>query len=415
MNKKRTELSRRAFMKGAAALAAAPSVIPASALGREGQAAPSERILMGAIGTGGRGCSLMNICKRTDPAVEFIAVCDIYEPRQQNGLKIAGEKARVFEDHRNLLELKEIDAVLIATPEHLHTPQLIDAVTAGKDVYVEKPMTHSVEEGVKAIQVVRQSKQIVQVGMQRRSAPMCLEAKKLVDEGVLGEVSLVRAQWFWNVGPLPKEAKLQGKFNWDLFLGPAPKRPFDSHRALQWNWYWDYSGGMVTGQGVHLLDLIQWFMNKGTPRSAAMEGDNYRVGGETPDVFSASYRYDGFTVSWILSYNNSFDNGWKVTFQGTKGTLVIGEPIFAEGETGYRIYKEPWRDVENRKPIHKSEEGLPTEPHIANWLDCLRTRKEPNAPVEVGHTSSAACHIAIAALRNGKTAKLDKDCTKLTV
>lgn len=415
MNRKRMDLSRRTFLKNAAALAAAPSILSASILGREGQTAPNDRIRMGIIGSGGRGCSLMKICKQTDPAVEFIAVADIYEPRQQNGLKIAGEKAKVFDDHRRLLEMKEIDAVIIATPEHLHTPQLIDAVEAGKDVYVEKPMTHSIEEGVKAIQVVRRSKQIVQVGMQRRSAPMCQEAKKLVDGGVLGDVTLVRAQWFWSVGPLAKQVKLQGKFNWEQFLGPAPKRPFDPNRALQWNWYWDYSGGMVTGQGVHLLDLIQWFMNKGTPLSAVMEGGNYKVGGETPDVFSASYHYDGFTASWILSYNNSFDNGWKVTFHGTKGTLVIGEPIFAEGETGYRIYREPWRDVPNRTPIHKSEEGLPTEPHITNWLDCLRSRKEPNAPVEVGHTSSAACHIAIAAYRNGAVAKLDKDCTKLTV
>jgi len=405
--------NRRWFLSKAGAAGA--GLAGMASLGRPRKAvAANDKILMGAIGTGGRGCSLMNICKRTDPAVEFVAVCDVYEPRQKNGLKIAGEKAKLFEDHRKLLEMKEIDAVLIATPEHSHTPQLIDAVTAGKDVYVEKPMTHSVEEGLEAIKVVRQSNRIVQVGMQRRSAPMCFEAKELVDEGVLGEVSLVRAQWFWYVGPLSKDVKFQGKFNWELFLGPAPKRPVDPRRALQWNWYWDYSGGMVTGQGVHLLDLIQWFMNKGTPRSAVMEGGNYRVGGETPDVFSASYQYDGFTVSWILSYNNSFDNGWKVTFHGTKGTLVIGEPIPVEGETGYRIYKEPWRDLENRKPIYKSEEGLPTEPHVANWLECLRTRKEPNAPVEVGHTSSAACHIAIAAFRNRTVARLDKECTKLT-
>jgi len=406
--------NRRWFLYQAGGAAAGLAGLASLGQPRKAVAA-NDKILMGAIGTGGRGSSLMKICKATDPAVEFIAVADIYEPRQQNGLKIAGEKAKVFEDHRKLLEMKEIDAVLIATPEHLHTPQLIDAVTAGKDVYVEKPMTHSIEEGLQAIKTVRQSKQIVQVGMQRRSAPMCIEAKKLVDQGVLGDVTLVRAQWFWNVPPMAKTPKLQGKFNWEMFLGSAPKRPFDVSRALQWNWYWDYSGGMVTGQGVHLLDLMQWFMGKGTARTAVMEGGNYVVGGETPDVFSASYQYDGFTASWILSYNNSFDNGWKVTFHGTKGTLVIGEPIFAEGETGYRVYKEFWRDVENRKPIYKSEEGLPTEPHVANWIECLRSRKEPNAPVEVGHTSSAACHIAIAAFRNQTVAKLDKDCTKLTV
>jgi predicted dehydrogenase len=304
---------------------------------------------------------------------------------------------------------------VIASPEHMHGTQVIDAVGAGKDVYVEKPMTYSIEEGVRIIEAVRKTDRIVQVGMQRRSAPMCIEAKKLIDEGVLGDVTLVRAQWYWNVPPLGKVEKVDGDFNWELFLGGAPKRPFDPNRAIQWNWYWDYSGGMVTGQGVHLMDLSQWFMGKGTPLSAVMEGGSYVLGSECPDVFSASYSYEGYTASWILSYNNSFDNGWKVTFHGTKGTLVIGEPIFAEGEFGYRVYKEPWAEVVNRKPIYKSEEGLPTEPHIKNWFECLRSRKQPNAPVEVGHTAAAPCHLAIAAYRNKTIAKLDKACTKMTI
>ena len=408
-------ISRRGFMAKAAASAGAGIAGAASLGGPRKAVAANDKILMGVIGTGGRGRHLMNYCRKLDPAVEFVAVCDAYEPRQKAGLEAAGGKAKLFDDHRRLLEMKEINAVIIATPEHLHTPQLIDAVQAGKDVYVEKPMTYSVEEGVRAIKVVRASDRIVQAGMQRRSAPMCLEAKQLVDQGVLGDVSLVRAQWFWHVGVLPQEVKFEGAFNWEQFLGPAPKRPVDARRGILWNWYWDYSGGMITGQGVHLLDLIQWYMGKGTPRSAVMVGGDYRLGSECPDVFSASYEYDGFTVSWILSYNNSFDNGWKITFHGTKGTLVIGEPIFAEGETGYRIYREPWSEVPNRTPIHKSEEGLPTEPHVANWLDCMRTRKEPNAPVEVGHTAAAACHVAIAAFRNQKVARLDKDCTTLTV
>jgi predicted dehydrogenase len=370
---------------------------------------------MGLIGSGGRGRQLMRLCLQADPAVQFVGVCDAYEPRRRMGMEMAGPNAKEFVDHRKILEMKEIDAVIIATPEHLHGPQLLDAIAAGKDVYVEKPMTYSVEEGVRIIQAVRKSDRIVQAGMQRRSAPMCLEAKNLVDQGVLGDVTLVRAQWYWSVSPLDPNVKFEGDFNWELFLGPAPKRPVDPRRALQWNWYWDYSGGMITGQGVHLLDLVQWFMGKGTPRSAVMQGGSYRLGGECPDVFSASYEYDGFTVSWILSYNNCFDNGWKVTFHGTQGTLVIGEPIFAEGETGYRIYKEPWREVENRKPIHKSEEGLPTEPHIANWLECLRSRKEPNAPVEVGHTAAAPCHLANIAYRNKTVARLDRDCTKVTI
>lgn len=407
-------MNRRRFLGKATRSGAALAAV--ASLSKPGKSvAANDKILMGVIGSGGRGRRLMQLCLRGDPAVQFVGVCDAYEPRRRQGMEIAGPNAKEFVDHRKILEMAEIDAVIVATPEHLHGPQLLDAVAAGKDVYVEKPMTYSVEEGVRIIQAVRKSDRIVQAGMQRRSAPMCLEAKNLVDQGVLGDVTLVRAQWYWSVSPLNPNVKFQGDFNWELFLGPAPKRPVDPRRALQWNWYWDYSGGMITGQGVHLLDLVQWFMGKGTPRSAVMQGGSYRLGGECPDVFSASYEYDGFTASWILSYNNCFDNGWKVTFHGTKGTLVIGEPIFAEGETGYRIYKEPWRDMENRKPIHKSEEGLPTEPHVANWLECLRSRKEPNAPVEVGHTAAAPCHLANIAYRNKTIARLDKDCTKVTI
>lgn len=406
MNRRR--FLNRTTQSGLALAAASTLSKPQKVLGA------NDRINIGLIGCGGRGSRLM-VLMQTHDNVDFTAVCDAYEPKRKRGKEKAGENAKEYVDHRKLLEQKDLDAVVIATPEHLHGTQLIDAVAAGKDVYVEKPMTYSVEEGVRVIKAVRSSDRIVQVGMQRRSAPMCIEAKRLVDEGVLGDVTLVRCQWYWHVNPLNPNVKVQGDFSWDLFLGPAPKRPFDPRRALQWNWYWDYSGGMVTGQGVHLLDLMQWFMGKGTPLSAVMQGGSYRLGGECPDVFSASYEYDGYTASWILSYNNSFDNGWKVTFQGTKGTLVIGEPIFAEGERGYRIYKEPWRDVENRTPIYKSEDGLPTDPHVDNWFDCMRSRKEPNAPVEVGHTAAAACHVAIQAFRNKTIAKLDKECTKLTL
>ncbi len=408
------QIDRRRFLRKAGQSGTALAAVTSLSKPRHSVAA-NDKCRIGLIGSGGRGRRLMVLTQEIDPAVQFVAISDAYEPKRKRGMEIAGSKAKEYVDHRHLLERKDIDAVIIATPEHLHGTQLLDAVAAGKDVYVEKPMTYSVEEGVRIIKAVRKSDRIVQAGMQRRSAPMCLEAKKLVDEGVLGEVTLVRAQWYWSVGPLNPNVKVEGDFDWKLFLGPAPKRPFDPRRAMQWNWYWDYSGGMITGQGVHLMDLIQWFMGKGTPLSAVMQGGSYRLGGECPDVFSASYEYDGFTASWILSYNNCFDNGWKVTFHGTKGTLVIGEPIFAEGETGYRIYKEPWRDMENREPIYKSEENLPTAPHITNWLECLRSRKEPNAPVEVGHTAAAPCHLANLAYRNKTVAKLDKDCTKVTI
>ncbi|HXK93315.1 MAG TPA: Gfo/Idh/MocA family oxidoreductase, partial [bacterium] len=333
-------ISRRGFLGKAGRTGAALAAVT-SLGGTRHVLGANDKIVLGLIGCGGRGTQLMRLTLQNDPNVTVAGVCDVYQRRRLNAKELAQSEPRDFADHRKLLEMKDIDAVIIATPDHMHCPQTHAAIDAGKDVYVEKPLTYSIEEGVRLIQAVRASGRIVQVGMQRRSAPMCIEAKKLIDQGILGNVTLVRAQWYWNIPPMDKNVKVEGDFDWDLFLGSAPKRPFDPLRAIQWVWFWDYSGGVVTGQGVHLLDLVQWFMGKGTPLSAVMEGGSYVVGGECPDVFSASYQYDGFTASWILSYNNSFDNGWKVTFHGTEGTLVIGEPIFAEGETGYRIYKEP--------------------------------------------------------------------------
>ena len=402
----RSRINRRQFVRTAAGAGAALAGV--AALGKPRKAvAANEKILMGIIGSGGRGCAIMRTCGRLDPAVEFVAVCDVYEPRRAAGLKDAGGEAKMFVDHRALLEMKEIDAVIIATPEHLHAPHLIDAVAAGKDVYLEKPMSHSIEEGVEMVEAVRKTDRIVQIGMQRRSAPMCIEAKKLVDSGVLGEVNLVRAQWFWHQTPLNRNAKFEGAFDWERFLGPAPKRPVEPVRALKWRYFWDYAGGIVTDQGTHLMDVVQWFMGRGTPRAAVMQGGSYRLGHETPDVFSASYEYDGFTASWMCTYNNSYENGWKILFHGSEGTLVIDD-------TGYRIYAEPWKEKRNREPTHVSKEGLPTLPHVKNWLECLRTRTQPNAPVEVGHTAVAGPHLANVAFRNRTVARLDEACTKVS-
>lgn len=402
-----SKINRRRFIATAAGAGAA--LAGAATLGKPRKAvAANEKILMGIIGSGGRGRNIMRTCRRLDPAVEFIAVCDVYEPRRAAGLKDAGGKPKVFIDHRNLLEMKEIDAVIIATPEHLHAPHLMDAVAARKDVYLEKPMSHSIEEGHEMVKAVRNTDRIVQIGMQRRSAPMCIEAKRLVDDGALGEVNLVRAQWFWHQSPLDKNATFEGQFDWERFLGPAPKRPVEPIRALRWRFFWDYAGGIVTDQGTHLMDVVQWFMGKGTPRSAVMQGGSYRLGHETPDVFSASYEYGGFTASWMCTYNNSFENGWKILFHGSKGTLVI------DG-TGYRVYAEPWREKRYREPTRVSKGALPTSPHVKNWLECLRTRKEPNAPVEVGHAAVAGPHLANVAFRNRAVAKLNEACTKVTI
>jgi len=398
-------VSRRQFLRttsGAAVAALTAARFGGAALGA------NDRIIMGIIGSGGRGRGLMRSCKQ-DKAVEFVAVCDVWEPMIQAGMKMAGPNAKPYWDHRKLLEQKGIDAVIIGSPEHLHGVHLIDSVNAGKDAYCEKPMSHSIEEGVKMVKAVRKTDRIVQIGMQRRSSPALHEAKKLIDDGLLGEVSLVRAQWFWHQGSLPKASQMQvrGKYDWERFLGSAPKRPFDPVRFRHWRMFWDYSGGIMCDQGTHLMDVVQWFMGQGTPRSAYSCGEAYQLSGyETPDTFGAVYEYPRFTATWIVTYTNRWENGWRIFFQGSKGTMWLDD-------FGCRVWKEPWRPDD--EPIKSLGGGIPTQPHTDNFLECIRTRKEPNAPVEVGHTAVSAPHLANVAFRNKRVALLDEECSTVTL
>jgi len=398
------KINRRYFLGTAAGAALAG----AATLGqpRKGVAA-NDKILMGLIGSGGRGRGVMRSMMR-DSAVEFIAVCDVSEERRNQGVKDAGGKAKAFVDHRELLAMKEINAVLIASPTHWHAPHLFDALNAGKDVYLEKPMSYSIEQGAEMVKAVRKTDRIVQIGMQRRSSPMVREAKQLMEDGILGKVNLVRAQWFWHLQPLDKNAKFRGEFDWERFLGPAPKRPVEPIRALQWRYFWDYEGGIVTDQGTHLMDVVQWLTGKGTPLSAAMQGGSYQLGYETPDTFCAALEYSDFTASWMCTYTNCYENNWRIVFQGSEGTMIVDDD-------GYRIHAEPWREEKNQKPFKEVRGGIPTEPHVENFLDCVRTRKQPNAPVEVGHTAVSGPHLCNQAFRHRTVAKLDKDCTKVTL
>lgn len=410
-------VKRRAFIQGSGALAAAatmPNIFPSSVLGA------NERINMGIIGAGGRGRGLMREFLAFN--TRFVAVNDVYSPYTQAALDIAHDAnpdAKAYGDYRELLEDNDVDAVIIGTPDHQHAPNLIASVQAGKDAYLEKPMSHSIEEGVRMIEAVRATDRIVQIGMQRRSSPVVHAAKAFFDEGHLGNVYMVKAQWNWNYsqpmnyGPLPDGVEL----DWEGFCRPAEVVPFESARFFNWRVFWDYSGGHVTDQGTHLMDVVQWFMDKGTPRTAECFGRVYKMtGAETPDVFSAIYDYDGFTASWTLCYTNRFRDGWTIYFQGDGGTLMVDE-------RGSRYWADnpPTEQFDHRSsapydpPDWEHEGPLPTRPHVENFLDCIKSREEPNAPVEVGHRAVCGPHLANVAWRNKKRAYLNPEATTVTV
>jgi predicted dehydrogenase len=387
---------RRGFLKESfgAAIASAPMFLPAAARGA------NDRPAYGVIGTGGRGRYVSRVFQKL--GAECLALCDVYQPYLELARKEA-PNAKSYADYNELLAEQGIDFVLIATPDHQHCPNLLAALAARKDVYLEKPMSHSIEESQKMVQAVRKSKQVVQIGMQRRSAPVVHKAKALVDDGVLGKISLVKPLWNWNVaGPLDN-SPLPGNLDWKRFLGPARKRDLEPMRFRRWRYFWDYSGGNMTDQGTHLMDVTQWFTNTTSPLSAVCYGQvNKMKGSEVPDVFCAVFEYPQHMVTWTLNYCNSYQNGWSIEFEGDKGTLILDEE-------GYRVYKEPWANKENREPVYQVTEAVPLEAHTQNFLDCMKSRQDPTAPVEVGASAVSAPHLANVAFHKGRQARLGPD------
>jgi predicted dehydrogenase len=370
-------LTRRAAL-------AAPLFVPRSAFGA------NDRLTYGLIAAGGRGRYLNRMFQKLGH--QCAALCDVYEPNLAQAKKDSPD-AKTFTEYRELLADKSLDAVVIASPDHHHCPMLLESLSAGKDVYLEKPLSHSLAESEKMIAAVRKSNRIVQVGMQRRSAESIMKAKKLVDDGVLGRVTLVKPQWHWNIAQPLDNSPLAGNLDWDRFLGSARKRALEPMRFRRWRYFYDYAGGNMTDQGTHLMDVVQWFTKSGPPKAALAHGYVAKMtGSEHPDVFSAIFEFPNFMVTWTLNYDNAYQNGWSITFQGDTATMILDE-------TGYEVYAEPWK--REAQPVYKEKSPVPVESHIQNFTDCIKSRQQPNCTVEIAAQAVAGPHLAnIAMLRH---------------
>ena len=383
------EPNRRDFLKNAA-IASAPMFVPRSAWGA------NDRIAYGVIGTGGRGRYLNRNFQKL--GAQCVALCDVYDAHLEATKKDSPADAKTYVDYHDLLAQPGIDAIVIASPDHHHFPMLAAALDAGKDVYQEKPLSHSLEESEKMIHAVRKTKQVVQIGMQRRSAESIRKAKKLVEDGVLGRVSMVKPQWDWNIAKPLDDSPLPGKLDWKRFLGSAKKRDLEPMRFRRWRYFWDYAGGNMTDQGTHLMDVVQWFMQSGAPKSAIMHGYVAKMtGAEHPDVFCAAFEFPEYMATWTLNYDNAYENGWSITFQGDKGTMVLDED-------GYRVYAEPWK--RDAAPVYQEKAPVPIESHIQNFLDCMKTRQDPNCTVEIAAQAVAGPHLANQAFLKGRKVAL---------
>jgi predicted dehydrogenase len=363
-----------------------------------------ERIRTGIIGAGGRG--QYHVAQFKEVGAEMAAVCDVYEANLQAGLKAASTGAKPYTNYKKMLEDKSLDAVVIATPDHWHAQMTIDAVEAGKDVYVEKPMVHKIDEGFRVIEAVRRTKRVVQVGMQRRSYDVFQDAKKIMDSGAVGEVRLVNSWWLNNQSSL-RQKKVEGNLDWRQWLGSAPKREMDPTRFFNWYYFWDYSGGLMVGQAAHVVDAIHWLMNSTFPKAVTCAGGRANLeGAEVPDTTSMAIEYpENYLAVFTLGYKAmryAFSNDQLKQFHGNKARFDVGRE-------GYALFPQS-ADLDMKPSISVRKPGTfepATRAHIRNFLECIKTRKDPNATVEMGNHTAVVLCMAIEALRQGRRMRWD--------
>jgi predicted dehydrogenase len=360
----------------------------------------NDRILVGLIGCGGRGQHVMGAFQK-DAKVQIAAVCDVYSQRVDEAQqKAAG--ARGFTDHRKLLDVKELDAVDIATPDHWHAPIAIDALNAGKDVYVEKPLTLRIDEGPRVVKAARVNNRICQVGMQRRSGESYLEAKReFIDTGKFGKLLMFRSWWHKNpvhVLKAPRELQKQpSNLDWARYLGQVKWRDWNPQQYWCFRAYLDFGGGQVTDLFTHWVDVVQMFTGVDIPSAAVAAGGIYtfKDGRTAPDTIHVALEYDqGFTATFDGALGAS-EKGSGAEFIGTNGRLFFDGP------------RSEYYPGDGAKPIVRVHELDPMYAHVQNFLNCMRTRKTPNADVLMGHRAAQAAHLCNIAYKERKRIKFN--------
>lgn len=417
-------LSRRDFLRktslGAGAGLALPNLFLNKTFAATGEN-PSDLIRVGIIGTGNQGRANMR------PLIKnVVAVCDVDSKHAAEGAamveKATKTKPAIYGDYRKMLEDKSIDAVLVATPDHWHTLPSLDAILAGKDVYCEKPLTLFIEEGKTLVKAARKHQRVVQTGSQQRSDAKFLKAAEYVRNGRIGKIKRVLVGLVgvnWTKEPAEADSQPPAELNYDLWLGPAPFRPYNKHRVhYYFRFFWDYSGGQMTNWGAHHLDITQWAlgMDASGPVEIVGKGEfDPEKRFETPTAFAITYRYaNGVTVECrspkpevtpflpkqkehaleILDGKDSFTG---CIFEGEKGLLYVNRGVVRVWPE--EVFDEPLKDTDTR--LHKSTE------HHEDWLDCIKSRKQPICDVAVGHRSATVCHLGNIAVRSGKKIQWD--------
>ncbi len=428
-----SDFSRRTLLGGGAAVA-----LSAAAYARVIGA--NDRIGLGFIGFGLIGKRHV-LDFRDEADARIVAVAEVHRGRRDEAVALAGNSPRAHADFRRLLDDHEVDAVVISTPDHWHALMTMMACEAGKDVYVEKPLSLFPSEGRWMVEVARRNKRVVQVGTQQRSGPHYERARALVRSGEIGQVVAARMWNYRNVMPgfgSPPDGSAPADLDYDMWLGPAPKRPYNPNRAIyHFRWFWDYSGGQMTNLAAHSLDIAHWFCGATAPVAVTSAGGRFALkdNGETPDTQDAMFEYRGWTATWShreCSRGASPERGLE--FCGTRASLKVSRRGFVLTPEPHAIASELIPRFGGPHPVGGPETtGLREPPaagagviedrsgnefdqfkrHARNFLDCVRSRHEPISDLESAHRVASACHLANLSLRVGR--KLHWDSGRETI
>jgi len=419
-------LTRRSFVKTTATVAGLTALSASRVLGA------NERVGVGIIGFGLIG-RIHTRSFMAQPDVKIVAVADTYQPRLDAAAEVVGGNLAKYRDFRRLLENKDVEAVVVATPDHWHALMTMMACAAGKDVYVEKPLTLFVREGRWMVDVARRTKRVVQVGTQNRSGPNFQRAREFVLQGRLGKIVSVQSNFFRNVAPgfgNPPDQEPPPTLDWEMMLGPAPARRYNPNRGIyHFRWFWDYSGGQMTNLGQHSLDLVHWITGAKAPKSVYSTGGRFFLKdvGEVPDTQNAIIEYPGFTT--VCQYREctagrSGQGMGGLMLHGTFGTMALSragfevwaDPKVSPNNVVARVLP-PGHPVGGPQPEPEPEQRqFWTEPvkddtgdamedygrHARNFLDCIKSRQTPASDLESGHRVATACHLANISMKNGR-------------
>lgn len=417
------QLDRREFVR-TTAVAGAGLALGLQARALDGQAGKDE-LAVAMIGPGSQGRNLITKCLKI-PGIRFVAVCDIWPYHRQyaaNILKKYDQIVTTYEDYREMLaKEKNLDAVIVATPDWVHSEQTVACLEAGKHVYCEKPLTHTIEEGFDILAAVKKSGKKFQVGTQRRSSLLYQKAKEIYESGVLGKVHYARAFWYRNSPEtfpawrydIPGDSTPDNT-DYEKFLGTAPKTDFDKQRYFQWRLYWDYSGGISTDLLVHQTDAIHMITGRTHCKSVMCNGGIHcwtEDDREVPDTVTAAFEYpDHFHINYSAMFRNSHYRYGEQLF-GSEGTMEI------MGLTDLYVYPEKYRGVPEhvaaRPEIHIRSrkdlgQGNPTDAHLKNFIDAIKGTAELNCPVQTGHEAAVTGHLATMSYRKEKKVFWDQE------